>query len=208
MEHAEMKQAPSLAGWAIAAGAGLVAFGVTLVVMGFGPMQAAFVGILIFLVVGLILGMPRAERGMPVAAAAHEPASVPVVKPVSAPAPVVAPLAAAAPLMSMADPAPVAPVTVASARRPVAMTAARGGKADDLKAIEGIGPKMEELCNSLGFYHFDQIAAWTSEETAWVDDNLPGFKGRVTRDKWVAQAKLIVTVGMDEFLRRAKTNDY
>jgi hypothetical protein len=30
----------------------------------------------------------------------------------------------------------------------------------------------------------------------------------VTRDKWVAQAKLILSVGREEFLRRAKTNDY
>ena len=41
-----------------------------------------------------------------------------------------------------------------------------------------------------------------------MDSNLKGFRGRVTRDKWVAQAKIIVTEGMDVFLVRAKTNDY
>jgi len=41
----------------------------------------------------------------------------------------------------------------------------------------------------LGFFHFDQVATWTDEEVAWVDANLEGFKGRVTRDQWVAQAK-------------------
>ena len=41
-----------------------------------------------------------------------------------------------------------------------------------------------------------------------MDANLKGFRGRVTRDKWVAQAKLIREVGIPEFLRRAKTNDY
>ncbi len=50
---------------------------------------------------------------------------------------------------------------------------------------------MEKLCNSLGFYHFDQIASWTPDEVAWVDANLEGFKGRVTRDTWVAQAKIL-----------------
>ena len=45
--------------------------------------------------------------------------------------------------------------------------------------------------HKLGFYHFDQIAAWSAAEIAWVDDNLEGFKGRVTRDRWVAQAKMI-----------------
>ena len=63
-------------------------------------------------------------------------------------------------------------------------------------------------CHELGIYHFDQIASWGAAEVAWMDSNLKGFKGRVTRDKWVAQAKLIGEVGMEEFLRRAKTNDY
>jgi len=43
----------------------------------------------------------------------------------------------------------------------------------------------------LGFYHFDQVAGWTPGEVAWVDQNLEGFKGRVTRDQWVVQAKLL-----------------
>ncbi len=100
-------------------------------------------------------------------------------------------------------------IAAASApRKPRGLKAARKGIADDLKAIEGIGPKLEELLHSLGYFHFDQIAKWTESEIAWVDENLQGFKGRVTRDKWVAQAKLILEVGMEEFLRRAKTNDY
>ena len=41
-----------------------------------------------------------------------------------------------------------------------------------------------------------------------MDGNLKGFKGRVTRDKWVAQAKIIVEQGLEVFLERAKTNDY
>ena len=78
----------------------------------------------------------------------------------------------------------------------------REGGADDLKRIKGVGPKMEKLCNSLGFYHFDQIAAWTGSEVAWVDDNLAGFKGRVTRDNWVDQAKMLAEGGETEFSKR------
>jgi NADH-quinone oxidoreductase subunit E len=78
-----------------------------------------------------------------------------------------------------------------AALKPAGLAAARGGKPDDLKIIKGIGPKLEILCHSLGFYHFDQIANWTAAEIAWVDDNLEGFKGRVTRDAWVAQAKIL-----------------
>lgn len=75
--------------------------------------------------------------------------------------------------------------------RPAGLEAPRDGKADDLKIIVGIGPKLEALCHRLGFYHFDQLANWTAAEIAWVDDNLEGFKGRVTRDKWVEQARAL-----------------
>ena len=50
---------------------------------------------------------------------------------------------------------------------------------------------MEKLLHSLGYYHFDQIAQWTTAEVAWVDNNLEGFKGRVTRDEWQPQAKVL-----------------
>jgi NADH-quinone oxidoreductase subunit E len=91
----------------------------------------------------------------------------------------------------------------AGGAKPAALSAPRGGKADDLKLIVGIGPKLEALCHSLGFYHFDQIAGWTEGEIAWVDDNLEGFKGRVTRDKWVAQAKILAAGGTVEEAERA-----
>lgn len=73
--------------------------------------------------------------------------------------------------------------------KPAGLSAPRGGMADDLKQISGVGPAMEKLLNKLGYFHFDQIAAWTPSEVAWVDDNLEGFKGRATRDKWIEQAK-------------------
>ena len=63
------------------------------------------------------------------------------------------------------------------------------GEPDHLLLLKGVGPKLEALLHSLGFYHFDQIAGWTAAEIAWVDENLEGFKGRVTRDEWVAQAR-------------------
>lgn len=91
--------------------------------------------------------------------------------------------------------------------RPEALSGPRGGKADDLKRIKGIGAKLEKLCNDLGFYHFDQIANWTKDEIAWVDSNLEGFKGRVSRDKWVAQAKTLAEGGETEFSKRVDKGD-
>jgi NADH-quinone oxidoreductase subunit E len=91
--------------------------------------------------------------------------------------------------------------------KPATLSAARNGQADDLKQIKGVGPKLEILCNELGFYHFDQIAAWTDAEVAWVDENLKGFKGRVSRDNWVAQAKTLASGGETEFSSRVKKGD-
>lgn len=93
--------------------------------------------------------------------------------------------------------ADAAPAAVAEApspvaqKKPAALAAARGGVPDDLTVIKGIGPKLAELCHRLGFFHFDQIAGWTAEEIAWVDENLEGFRGRVTRDDWVGQARAL-----------------
>jgi NADH-quinone oxidoreductase subunit E len=195
----ENKNAPLIAGWAIAAAAGAVAAGVAWVVVGLGLNQSVFVAALIFLIVGIILGLPgRVQQAAPDPVATHDWQPDTALSQVPAPAPV-KPVASAAPGSLASFEAP---------RRPEALGGPRGGVADDLQLIEGIGPKLEELCHSLGFYHFDQIANWTAAEIDWVDSNLTGFKGRVTRDKWVAQAKLILSEGREEFLRRAKTNDY
>jgi NADH-quinone oxidoreductase subunit E len=88
--------------------------------------------------------------------------------------------------------------------KPATLDAARDGKADDLKMIKGVGPKLEGALNGIGIFHYDQIAAWTEAEVAWADQNLVGFKGRVSRDDWVAQAKLLATGEETEFAKRAK----
>ncbi len=72
----------------------------------------------------------------------------------------------------------------------------------------GMDKLLEKLVNELGFYHFDQIAGWSDADVAWVDANMKTFKGRITRDKWVAQARIIVNEGLEAFRERAKTNNY
>ncbi len=68
------------------------------------------------------------------------------------------------------------------------------GKADDFSAIKGIGPKLSRLLNELGVHHYRQIALWTPEEIAWINDKLD-FKGRVQREKWVQQARALAGLG-------------
>jgi len=61
-------------------------------------------------------------------------------------------------------------------------------KPDDLKAISGVGPKLEGVLNSLGVYTYDQIARWKKSEVEWVDEHLK-FKGRIERDEWIPQCR-------------------
>ena len=68
------------------------------------------------------------------------------------------------------------------------LDAARDGNPDDLKKISGVGPKLEGLLHQQGVFHFDQIAAWGSEEIAYMNDRL-SFKGRIEREGWIDQAK-------------------
>lgn len=83
---------------------------------------------------------------------------------------------------------PAATVAVLPAARPRApQAAARPETPDDLKAISGIGPKLEKVLNGLGIWTYPQIAAWSGQEVAWVDEHL-GFNGRIGRDDWTGQA--------------------
>jgi predicted flap endonuclease-1-like 5' DNA nuclease len=108
-----------------------------------------------------------------------------------------------------AEPEPVVkkaetePVTAAlpltgKASRPKGISGAREGKPDNLQRISGIGPKNEKTLHSLGFFHFDQIAAWTDDEVQWVDEHLK-FNGRIIREKWVHQAALLAEGKEEEF---------
>jgi NADH-quinone oxidoreductase subunit J len=63
---------------------------------------------------------------------------------------------------------------------------------DDLKRIKGIGPKLERLLHRNGIHTFEQIATLTEPQTLELDKQLEEFRGRITRDHWVEQAKKFV----------------
>ncbi|OZB16805.1 MAG: NADH-quinone oxidoreductase subunit E [Rhodobacterales bacterium 34-62-10] len=107
------------------------------------------------------------------------------------------------PVKPAATPSPAA----AEGSKPAALDAPRETGADDLKLIKGVGPKLEAMLHRMGFFHFDQIAKWSAAEVAWVDANLEGFKGRVTRDDWVAQASVLADGGKTEFSNHAKKGE-
>jgi NADH-quinone oxidoreductase subunit E len=104
-----------------------------------------------------------------------------------------------------AEGAPV--VEAGAAAKPVMQAAPAGGKGDDLKAIKGVGPALEKSLNEMGVWTYAQIAAWSAAEVAWMDDNLVRFKGRVSRDNWVEQAKILANGGETEFSKRVAKGD-
>jgi predicted flap endonuclease-1-like 5' DNA nuclease len=93
------------------------------------------------------------------------------------------PLPAAAPAPAPAPPPPAQP-----AGTPPQGLSAPEGEPDDLKKISGIGPGIEKTLNGLGIYHFRQIAAFTPDNVAWVNQHLR-FKGRIEREDWIGQAR-------------------
>lgn len=93
-----------------------------------------------------------------------------------------------------------APSKPGKMERPKGIAAARSGKPDKLQRLSGVGPKNEKVLHSLGFFHFDQIAAWTSEQIEWVDNHLK-FNGRIRREEWTKQARLLAEGKEQEFAR-------
>jgi len=88
--------------------------------------------------------------------------------------------------------APVVEPAPAPVRTPAPTPApAPAGKADDLTTIKGLGPKLAALLNEQGISSFAQIAEWDDAEIARIDELLGRFKGRIERDNWVEQAKLL-----------------
>lgn len=214
---------------AISGGIGLTAFVALMLVGEYVFSAALFLAALIAAVVAIFLFRAFHTPVDPPEGAVSAPAPT-VEEPVAAPAaPEVAPAPAPEPVAEAPtpepeptpEPAPAPEPAHAGAdydgdgvaegadegTRPEALDGPRGGQADDLKMIKGVGPKLEQLLHRLGFYHFDQVASWTADEVAWVDANLEGFKGRVSRDDWVEQAKTLAAGGETEFSKKVEDGD-
>ena len=91
-----------------------------------------------------------------------------------------------APAATPAQPAAApSPATTA----PTATATASGS--DDLTRIKGLGPKLAATLREQGVTGFSQIAGWTEADIDRIDAGLGRFQGRIRRDDWVGQAKLL-----------------
>ena len=136
-----------------------------------------------------IAAKPAAAK--PAAKAAAKPAAKAAAKPAAKAAAKPAAKAAAKPAAK-------------AAAKPAVLAKARAGGADNLKMIKGVGPVLERALHTTGVFHFDQVGAWTKADAEWFDDNVKGANGRVIRDGWVKQAKILAKGGTTEFSARVK----
>lgn len=205
MANSETAYSCGACSWGLALGVGFVT---TILLLAIGPhswIAAFFLGGLIFVILGMLfswlfcapLPEPRFQRTTPVTVT---PAQAATQKPETA-----------------VNPGPTTPTKAAPAAAPVEQSASDTGKptlhdappdmVDDLKKIKGVGPKLEQALNQLGVFQLAQIAGWSEQEIAWVDENLAAFKGRILRDNWVDQAKLLAQGGETEFSKKVSDGE-
>ncbi len=128
----------------------------------------------------------QAELGVDIGAAAEVPAEEALA---AEPEAVVLDVTAEPQAVAEAAPEPQA----AAEKPPMAaqpLFAAPQGEPDDLKKISGVGPVLEGKLHDLGITRFSQIAGFSAEDIARVDEAL-SFKGRIERDDWIGQAKAL-----------------
>ncbi|MDX8454182.1 proton-conducting membrane transporter [Mesorhizobium sp. VK9D] len=117
--------------------------------------------------------------------------------------------AKAAPAKSAAAKKPAAKAAppkkaAAPAAKKAAAPPAASGKADNLRRLIGIGPVNERLLKGLGVTTYAQIAAWTAADVKRIEEVL-NFDGRIARENWIEQAKLLASGNEAEFARRFPT---
>lgn len=150
-----------------------------------------------------------------------EPAAAPTPS-VAAPLPVPAPAPASAP---PSLPEPEASAEAAAGRAPrseyfssmrsvrsesligdAGLAPATSGAIDDLKRIRGVGVLIEKKLNALGITSYEQVANWTGADIDRISQVLD-FKGRIERESWIEQARILASGGQTEFSRRADRGD-
>jgi predicted flap endonuclease-1-like 5' DNA nuclease len=73
---------------------------------------------------------------------------------------------------------------------------------DNLELLKGVGPKLNALLKSLGVTSFEQVANWSARDIREIDSKLGTFAGRIGRDNWVDQAKLLSKGDIAAFERK------
>ncbi len=156
-------------------------------------------------------GPPPPMTVMPVAAAlpTHEsPPAIVVAEAAPEPPPPPAPAPEPEPAVTEGEAVERAPdlsgmrsVRSEAFRAPDSMAAAPSAEPDDLKRIRGIGLLIERKLNAMGVSTYEQIANWTADDVSTVNAKLE-FKGRIERENWIEQARILASGGQTDFSKR------
>jgi len=144
----------------------------------------------------------KAAAAKPAASSPAKPAAPKTTKAASQPAKAVASKPAAA--AAKPAKAPAAKPATAAAPKTARAKSRKPSGADDLRRLIGIGPVNERRLWEHGITTFAQIADWTAADIEQVEHYLQ-FGGRVEREHWVEQAKLLAAGNETEFARRFPT---
>ena len=87
-----------------------------------------------------------------------------------------------------------------------ANTVDSGNSVDDLKRIRGVGVLIEKRLRAMGYGSYEQIGSWTQSDVDRVNQQLD-FRGRIERENWIEQARILAAGGQTEFSRRQERND-
>lgn len=63
---------------------------------------------------------------------------------------------------------------------------------DDLKKINGVGPKFEEALNEHGIHTYQQLVDLSSEEIEKLGEDVDGITAEMVQDDWIPQAKELI----------------
>ena len=81
------------------------------------------------------------------------------------------------------------------------------GLGDDLKRIRGINEQIEAKLNHFGFNTYEQLSNWTQSDIERVSRHLE-FQGRIERENWIEQAKVLSLGGQTEFSQRFDRGEF
>ncbi|TPL92394.1 proton-conducting membrane transporter [Mesorhizobium sp. B2-3-12] len=140
-----------------------------------------------------LMSTPAVAKSAPAAA---KPAAAKAAPAKAAPKPA----AAKSPAKTSAAPkaAPAAKKAAPAAAKPAS------GKPDNLRRLIGIGPVNEKLLKAQGVTSFAQIAAWTAADIKRIEDVM-NFDGRIARERWIEQARLLAAGNEAEFAKQFPT---
>lgn len=142
-----------------------------------------------------LMSTPTAAKSAPAKPAAAKPAPA---------KPAAAKPAAAKPAAAKTAAAPKASAAPKKAAPAAPKAAPAAGKVDNLRRLIGIGPVNEKLLKGLGVTTYAQIAGWTADDIKRIEDVL-NFDGRIAREHWIEQAKLLAAGDETEFAKQFPT---